>query len=150
MKAYFASDQRQARLAYCAGLWLGTPFVPHGNLRGAGVDCVHLVEGIYLETGFFRNGVRFPGYSMDGGQHQEKSQLVTWLDESADFAPAQTVLPGDTLCFRLGRSAHHAGLALPSGRFIHCYYRRSVMVADLADHTWRRALAAIFRPMEED
>ena len=150
MRPYFASDQRQARLAYCAGLWLGTPFVPHASVRGAGVDCVHLVEGIYLDTGFFLDGVRFPDYSMDGGQHQANSQLVQWLEGSADFTPVQTVLPGDTLCFRMGRSAHHAGLALPSGRFIHCYFKRSVMIADLADHTWGRALVAIYRPMEED
>ena len=27
--------------------WLGTPFVPRGNLKGAGVDCVHLPAEIY-------------------------------------------------------------------------------------------------------
>lgn len=150
MKPYFESEERQAQLIYHAGLWLGTPFRPHASVMGAGVDCVRLVASVLTATGFLREA-EFPVYSMDGGKHQDNSQLTAWLETHGGFQKVDDVhvRTGDVLCFRLlGRSAHHAGLTLCPPQFVHCLFRRKVVAATLADPTWKKALEAVYRPME--
>lgn len=151
MNSYFADPQRLAHLRRLARGWLGTPFVPHARIQGAGVDCVNLCAALYLSAGFFTTFD--PGqYAMDGGKHNLASQLTHWLDASGRFAllpPAAAPLPGDLLCFKLGRSAHHCGLVLDGPHFIHSLYGRRVAMATLADGTFAKMLHAVYRPVAQ-
>jgi cell wall-associated NlpC family hydrolase len=145
--SFFDSKHMQERLLYHAGQWVGTPFVAHAGVRGAGVDCVNLVAQIYIACEFL-NEFRPPAYAMDGGKHNERSQLIRWIEDSHKFARVQTPAPGDTLCFLWrGQSEHHAGLMLHGDDFMHVMERRKVQVSSLTDRTYQRTLTAIYRPL---
>lgn len=150
---YFSSATRCELFTSEAGRWLGTPFIPHAAVRGAGVDCVNLGREIYRACGLtFPQSL--PNYSMDGGKHNPESQLIAWLEASGGFrhigdrSQVGLVDLGDTLCFKIGRSAHHTGFSVGGTQFVHCLFGREVMVGDLRDKTFLRCLAAIYRPLE--
>jgi len=153
VKPFFNSPERLAALGAVAQSWLDTPFAPHAMVKGAGVDCVHLVAAIYLHCGVLSE-FRPPRYSLDAGHHNKDSQLLAWLNDSPRFAsvpfdPA-SVLPGDTLTFNLGLSEHHVGLMLDGQRFIHVLPRRRVIISSLAESYYRRRVTSVFRPVAAD
>jgi cell wall-associated NlpC family hydrolase len=149
---YFDDLHQQERLLYHAAQWLGTPFVPHARIRGAGVDCVNLVAQIYLACGFLKD-FRQPDYTVQEGKHLEHSKLVAWLESSGHFMRLSILDPklstaGDALCFRFRqRVAHHVGLKLYDDKFIHVLEHRRVQVGSLNDRTYGSSLTAIYRPL---
>lgn len=165
MKPYFAGWSRVEMLRLAAESWIGTPFIPFAAVRGAGVDCVNLCAELLKASGFQPPSANtWPRYAMDGGKHNRESQLIAWLHANKQFAPvwnrtlwtlgtpaydASIAMPGDVLCFTIGRSAHHAGLLIGGTKFIHCLFARKVMFASLADATFKRRLTAVYRPLEE-
>lgn len=148
MRPFFETTEKQEELRRVAGQWRGTPFVPHARIKGAGVDCVHLAAEIYRECGHldqFQPGT----YTMDGGFHNPLSQVLTWLELSPRFAPAS--LPantGDLLCFRIGRSVHHVGIALSPRHFLHVMRGSTATIARIDDPTWSKRLTAVYQPVE--
>ncbi len=118
MNAFFSRWDRVERLQFAAESWLGTPFVPYAAIRGAGVDCVNLCAELLKGCGFeVPANQAWPRYAIDGGKHNRESQLTAWLDSNPGFQrvwlrggavlyTAADAMPGDLLCFRLGRSAH--------------------------------------------
>jgi cell wall-associated NlpC family hydrolase len=153
MNAYFNTADRRRDFVNQALSWERTPFVPHANIRGAGVDCVNLGREVYRECGLtFTQGL--PNYTMDGGKHNAESQLIRWLEMSGQFVHIGDrtkiieVQIGDTLCFKLGRSAHHSGFAIGGTQFINALFKREFRINDLRDKTFVRILAAIYRPVE--
>lgn len=153
---FFNTPARQDEFAKAAMRWHGTPFVPHAAVMGAGVDCVNIGREAYRMCGLdFKK--ELPGYTMDGGKHNPESQLVQWLEESGRFTkvwdrqsaignPQSAIQPGDTLCFKIGLSAHHAGFCIGGTQFVHCLFKRDVMLGDLRDKTFARWLHSIYRP----
>src|SRR5579871_1266486 len=145
---------RQASLQREALRWVGTPFAAHSRVMGGGVDCVNLAAALYLECGFLKE-FNPPAYAMDGGTHNGKSQLIDWLISSRRFfLMAEKFDPnggwkpdcGDLLCFRFGRSEHHAGVMLLDGKFIHALAGRCVQITSLQDPIFKRTLQAVYRP----
>lgn len=154
MKPFFSEAGRLARLETEAGRWIGTPFSPHAAVCGAGVDCVNLAARLLVACGHSAS-YDFPRYAMDGGKHNRTSQLTDYLDSRSDFMNVSALpefglspVPGDVLCFKLGRSSHHCGLMLGGNKFIHALYGRKVAIANLSDRTFARSLFAIYRPIE--
>ena len=150
MTPVFQSAERQAALLAEARSWLGTPFVPRGNLKGAGVDCVHLPAEIYRALGVLP-GYAFPDYQLDSGSHAAESLVTGWLDGRPDFlplAPVEACLAGDLLAFRIGKVVHHVGLLLQGSRFIHCLRHRGVLESDLRDPTYAKRLVRVYRPLQ--
>ena len=160
MTPVFRSAERQAALLVEARSWLGTPFVPRGNLKGAGVDCVHLPAEIYRALHAL-SSYDFPDYHLDSGSHADRSLVTGWLDGRPDFAPlapvearlrqgfgAASLLPGDLLAFRIGKVVHHVGLLLGQARFIHCLRHRGVLESDLRDPTYAKRLVCAYRPLQ--
>lgn len=152
MRTFFNNPARLHQLQTAARGWIGTPFVPHACIAGAGVDCVNLCAQIYQATGFL-GAIQFPAYTMDGGKHNVRSQLIEFLEGRNDFVrvPAPItgdVRPGDLLCFTTGRSAHHTGIMLDLPLFIHSLFSRSVTLGNLRDRSFARRLTAVYRPVE--
>ena len=149
MNRFFNSLFRLGTLDAEARSWVGTPFVPHAMVKGAGVDCVHLVAGVYLACGVLQD-FKPQSYSLDEGQHREDSKVLAWFEAHREFQPAATtdLQPGDTICFRLARTEHHAGLMLGHGDFIHALPGRKVTVSNLRESFYRSRITAVFRPME--
>lgn len=148
MNAFFASPHNRNKLCLEAAKWIGTPFVAHGAVCGAGVDCVNLVGQLLIACGHERD-FALPTYSMDGGKHNRTSQLTDYLDTHPRFAkPFEPVQPGDVLCFKLGRSSHHCAILIHGKTFVHALFGRKVSFGSLADGTFARSLNCFYRPLE--
>lgn len=152
MKPFFDSETKLAMVRCHAEKWINTPFVPHGRICGAGADCVNICAAVYIESGFISE-FNPPAYSMDGGKHNEESQLVRWIEDSRKFEKLKfeaELQSGDLLCFKtFAKSAHHVGLVLKAPEFIHCLYGHKAMVSSLKDRTFKRMFFAAYRPITE-
>jgi cell wall-associated NlpC family hydrolase len=175
MSTYFGTYERDVLLWNEAKSWEGTPFHVRAKLKGHGVDCVHLVAEIYAACGVIEEGYKFPKYTLDGGQHTDRSILLEYVDGTGRFAEIgletalpsmgckgcgetpqaaslSALLPGDLLAFRpdlKAKVAHHAGIYLggTDAHFIHAILKRGCVVNALRDSTWLERLVAIRRPM---
>lgn len=128
---------------------MGTPFVSHACVRGAGVDCVHLIAAIYRACGVIEN-FNLPKYALDSGSHNTDSQLLAWLDAHPRFVrlPSQSATRiGDILCFNLGMSEHHIAALVDERRFIHVLPSRFVILSSLDERHYTRRITAIYRPI---
>jgi cell wall-associated NlpC family hydrolase len=147
---YFDSTNAQQRLIHAVGKWIGTPFHPHASVCGAGVDCVHLAAELYRECGVLTD-YEFPRYVMDGGQHDDSSKVVEWVESSRRFVrcdyAADHPAPGDLLCFRIGRVAYHVGIALNRETFVQVFQGGKVALYPCADATWKSRIVAIYAPV---
>jgi cell wall-associated NlpC family hydrolase len=146
---FFVSTQQVSRLIAITHEWEGTPFSPHGALKGAGVDCVNYPALVYQELGFLPD-YKFPPYTMDGGAHLAKSAVIEWVEASGKFdLVSGAPQPGDLLLFKVGRNVeHHCGLLIQSNVFTHCLFRRAVCVDAFTG--WRRQFTRAYRPMMEE
>jgi len=148
VKAFYQDRTRQADLLREAQEWMGTPFLPHAQVKGGGVDCVWLAASLYIGTGHlteFKPGT----YTMDGGQHNPLSQVTAWLERSERFVRAEFPPEvGDLLCFRIGKCVHHVGVVLTEKTFLHVIQGYTVRESHIDDPTWRKRLAMIYRPVE--
>ncbi len=158
--SFYSTPQSQLALLAAARAWLGTPFVPHAAIRGAGVDCVHLCGALYIETGAI---TKFdpPRYSIDAAPHSELSLIAAWAARSGRFAEVHPAplsaspclpvsassLPGDTLSFRIGRRDYHTGIQITPHTFIHCARGHGVIESSLQDPTYSKRLLALYRPL---
>ena len=157
---FFANQFFAQRLAGEAMRWIGTPFVPHAQVLGAGVDCVHLVAALY-EAGGFMDGFHPPRYTIDAGAHQTDSQFLEWLATHREFAKVyerttdgrhdasiHDLALGDLLLFKIGASEHHCGVLLGGKKFIHSRAGANAVVAidSLTDPIYKRCLTFAFRP----
>jgi cell wall-associated NlpC family hydrolase len=151
MKTFFQTPERIAALDKEARSWTGTPFASHAMIKGAGVDCVHLVAGVYLAVGVLKE-FDSGKYALDEGVHAGESKLIHWFDNRADFVGVQASAcptPGDSLIFRLGgRVEYHAGLMLDRGDFLNVLPGRFTIVSNLRESFYRRRITAVYRPME--
>lgn len=131
--------------------WCGTPFVKYASVKGAGVDCVHLVAAILQEVGALPK-FEWPKYALDSGVHSRSSALLAWLDSCPSFGrqPTTDIMAGDVICFNLGLSEHHIGLMLDACRFVHTLPMRRVIVSSLAESFYSRKLTVMYRPMESE
>jgi cell wall-associated NlpC family hydrolase len=147
--AYFSTPERRMTLEQEAWRWVGTPFVPHASVCGSGVDCVNLNAAIYIRCGhlpFFSA----PHYTLDGGRHQAGSQLIGWIESHPwwfEKVENKKPMPGDTLCFRQGRSSHHAALMVTEAKFIHAMERYGVVIGKM-EGCYPLALSSVFRPIK--
>ncbi|HEY4416856.1 MAG TPA: NlpC/P60 family protein [Verrucomicrobiae bacterium] len=145
MTSYFSSPERFKQLEAEAKKWVGTPFVAKAMVCGAGVDCVHLVAGIYIACGVFKKFM--PGqYALDEGSHLKQSKVSAWFASQPNFTKVTDLQPGDAALMNLALVGHHMALILPGNQAIHAFPNRKVMVADLRQSFYRKAIVEIYRP----
>jgi cell wall-associated NlpC family hydrolase len=154
VREYFCTIERIEGLEQVARSWLGTPFLCNSNTRGprGGVSCQKLVAEIYRETGAC--DIQVPEVPMSLANFSRgEGLLMGFMEGIGDrfvMVPDHTrdVLPGDLLGFRLGRTVHHCGIALPGGRFVHAITRLGTTYGQLTDPTWGSRLEIAWRPIE--
>lgn len=166
--SYFDSEENLTLLRIAAERLKGTPFYPNSEAPGrdGGIDCVHTLHWLYRACRAVRYIV-IPPQTMDHGHHGTRSLLIeafdTWPELTARFTciwrredptellPADIIRPGDTLCFLAGAVAHHGGVVLEHGEFLHCLQREGVhtMRLNAVFRGWRALghLAAVYRPL---
>lgn len=150
---FFSPPTRQAQFVAAARAWLGTPFHAHANVRGAGVDCVHLLGSLYVETGLLTR-FNFPKYALDGGSHSTVSLALEWLNACPSFAPFaathdRTLHVGDLLVFSYRTTPWHVGSCIDAkgGTFIHAIYGAGCCESRLSERTWGKRLSHVYRPV---
>lgn len=151
MNVFFVTPERLALLRAAADKWIGTPFHPHGTLRGpqGGCSCETLVAGVYKDAGFAPPGLTLPKGSLKTGhaimmanlREGEASRFMRPVD------PPQQ--PGDLLLFRHGRRGH-MGVIVDDARFIHCLLHHGVAFSRLDDAVWLQMERQLWRPIEQE
>ncbi len=134
-------------------LWAATPFHPNACVRGAGADCLRMVIAIYNECGH-PVAPELPAYGMhDGRCRADEGPILPWLHNSPLFCQSwdkndtPKTMPGDLLCFRIGKSVHHLGIVADGREFFHAVKNYGAIYSLMADSTYRARLAAVFTPL---
>ena len=149
MKPYFDTVERILRLETAAASWLGTPFMPHAAVKGAGVCCQKLVGSLYIESGFLPPDFTLPDGPMDWSHAHKDSLIAAFMDARPDFCGTdlRSVCPGDMLGIRIGGCIHHCGVVLPGGKFIHCLRGSGVIFSNIRDASYLSRIEKIWRPV---
>lgn len=114
------TDPRRAAIIAEAKSWLGTPFQHHQRVKGAGVDCLHLLAEVYERAGMI--GHVEPGYypadiMLHQGDERFFDGLLGFGREIA--GPPE---PGDVALFRYGRIFAHGAIVTLWPRVIHANF----------------------------
>jgi hypothetical protein len=141
----------------CARSWLGTPFFPHGYVKGpgGGVSCQTLVTCIYSEAGVLPAGFRVPEGPLDWARAQHESLIEAFVDKHlADYLTPlngkgepvnNQPITGDLLGFRVGGCVHHLGICI-GVEFVHCLKKLGTIASRVDDATWLSRIERIWRP----
>lgn len=106
--------------------WLGTPFRDHARVKGAGVDCVTLLQEVYpaagVDVGWLRRGGFYPA---QWHLHLKKELYLDHLRLVADEMPGppeRVPKPGDVALYRYADASkvfNHAGIVIEWPMIIH-------------------------------
>lgn len=109
--------------------WLGTPWHHGGRIKGAGVDCVQFLAGVYHACGLLPE-IDTGDYPPDWMFHRDEERLLYGLREYA--TEIDVPQPGDIVVFKFGRCYSHAGIVVEAPTMIHAYRdERGVVIGDL-------------------
>lgn len=134
-----------------ARTWIGTPYHHQASLRGAGVDCIGLVRGVYRAI-VGREAEAIPGYGPDWSETTGEETLIAAARRHLAETPIEAARTGDVLIFRYRDRylAKHAAILVGSnssplgtGSIIHAIEGARVCEVPLTPW-WRRRIAAAF------
>jgi cell wall-associated NlpC family hydrolase len=100
------SCQRRA-IAREAQSWIGTPYHPQADIKGAGVDCGMLLVRVFVDTGLCEPFDPRP-YADDWYLHRTEERYLGFIFDRTKEVEAP--LPGDVMVFRYGRCYAHEGI----------------------------------------
>jgi NlpC/P60 family putative phage cell wall peptidase len=111
--------------------WIGTPYHPHGRLRGVGVDCAMLLLEVYTRAGAV--DAFDPGdYPPDFGLHRSEELFLSFVERHG--TPVHAPQAGDVALFVYGRCYSHGAIMAGPTRLIHAVMRdHAVVRGDLFD-----------------
>lgn len=143
----FFSGQRVQQLLAIAQTWIGTPFYPHGAVKGAGVSCQTLGAEIYRECGL--PVPELPRLSLRAFRVNRQSHIAAFIEGAlAGWLKRVTdgdIRAGDFLLFELP-DCEHSGVALSAEDFIHASMR-GVRIDLIQDACFAGSLARVWRPL---
>lgn len=119
-----------------ARTWIGTPYHPHGRVKGAGADCA-----TFLAEAFARTGVvlplELPDYPPDWHLHRSEEKYLRFLlDHCERLEEGAPLLPADIVMWRFGRTFSHGSIVTEWPRIIHAYIGRRVSEDDTRRTPW--------------
>jgi NlpC/P60 family putative phage cell wall peptidase len=112
---------RQAILAE-AETWLGTRFHHYAWVKGAGVDCLGLIYGVYRGVGLVPE-INIPYYRPDQMLHRDEETYLGGLLQYGGHE-VEHPEPGDVALFTYGRLLWHGAIVVAWPRLIHAYAER--------------------------
>ncbi len=141
-------DKNEAYVAE-ARTWIGTKW-RHGQvLKGDSTDCIQWIILLGKQFGWVPNDFVPPKYSRDWALHNSHSTLKS---EIAKFCyETKTMMLGDILLFRFGKTASHAGVYCGNGEMLHSHIRNGVELIKLTQYCaktqrYMDVLESIWRP----
>lgn len=108
------------RVVQEARTWLGTPYHAHARVRGAGVDCVHLLCAVYEAVGLV-SPIDPGAYPISWAVHRNVELYMAALDAHANRIEQPHA--GDIALYRWGRTFSHAGIVTERGTLVHAFNR---------------------------
>ena len=144
MKPFF-EDKRHALDAELER-WMGTPWRHREHTCQAGCDCIGLVYGVLVATGFMDPATPIPDYPRDWHLHNATERLVEGILAIPGMlrVPTAARADGDVLVFRYGLASAHVGINM--GRsIVHAPTNLRVIRSPLGEYAGRLRYA--FRPM---
>lgn len=114
-------DPRRQAIIDEARTWLGTRF-HHGQwVKGAGVDCLGLIYGVYRAVGIVGE-IEIPFYRPDFMHHRDgESYLEGLLQYGREVERPE---PGDIALFKYGRVFGHGAIVVEWPLLIHAFAER--------------------------
>lgn len=119
------------RVVAAAMGWVGTPYHPHGRIKGVGVDCVHLLCAVYEEAGVAPHCD--PGdYPRDWHQHRNEERYLSGLvcNGAREVDDPQR---GDIVMWRFARTFSHAGIYIGDDMVVHACVGMGVIVSGMSE-----------------
>lgn len=101
--------------------WLGTPYHAHARVKGAGVDCVHMLCAVYEAMGLVPP-IEPGAYAVSWHLHQSDELYMAALDARARRTDCPAA--GDIALIKFGQTFSHAGIVSEVGSLIHAHNRR--------------------------
>jgi cell wall-associated NlpC family hydrolase len=99
-----------------ARTWLGTPYHHHAAVKGAGVDCAHLLIEVYHAVGLVPK-LDVGEYSTQWHLHRGEEKFLGWIEQHAVRVAAPR--PGDVAVWQFGRTFSHGGIVVSDVDVIH-------------------------------
>lgn len=139
MRPWFERSLRQEFLWAEQQRWLGTPFFPHAESIGHGVDCVRLVHALYVAIDAIPR-LDLPSYALDHAKHSTRTQLLQFLLSHPALAGRLLMVPpsgkrmaGDLIGLQSGRVDHHLAIVTPYDEAVHAVEDHGVIRTPLND-----------------
>lgn len=100
--------------------WEGTPFHHMAGVKGAGVDCAHLILRTYAAAGLVEDFE--PQYKPQWFQHRGEPLFLQALEANGAVSIDPKVSEaGDVLMYDFGRHAAHGAIVVDERTIIHAY-----------------------------
>jgi hypothetical protein len=148
MTAVFADAARVVALREELERWRGTPFIGHTSIRGIGTDCIRFAASVLQSMGLI-GAIEWPPYPLNGGGPELLGVLCGRIEQTGLVEVQDAPMPGDALVFSSERITH-MGLVGEHGEFWHCLRGYGVAPNLLADSTFAKRLAKVYRLFEEE
>lgn len=132
--------------------WIGTPYRHQASVKGAGVDCLGLVRGVWREA-YGQEPEAVPAYTMDWSEPQGEERMWQAARRHLEECKTGQFEIADVILFRMRDTAvaKHVGIVSQVGSmptFIHAYTGHGVVESPLST-PWARRVAARFKFPED-
>lgn len=118
--------ERQAVVAEALS-WEGTPYHPHGRVKGVGCDCAMFPAEVYAAVGLIL-AIPPQDYPVDWHMHRDQERFLGVV--LAHARASTDVNPGDLVLYRWGRTFAHAAIIIAWPTIIHALMGEGVCRAD--------------------
>ena len=110
--------------------WEGTPFHDCAGVKGAGVDCAHLLKCVAVTVGLVADFTIAP-YRPQWFLHHDEPLFLQALAQYADQIDKAAALPADIAMYNFGKHAAHGAFIIDENTIIHAFkYSKNVTLAD--------------------
>lgn len=113
----------RAKVVQEALSWVGTPYHPHGRIKGVGVDCAMLPAEVYAAAGVIP-AMEVEHYPIDWHLHRDEERYLRYVEPYARLT--STPLPGDLVMYRWGRCFAHGAIVLQWPNIVHAVVNEGV------------------------
>ncbi|MGA7384506.1 MAG: hypothetical protein WBW81_07390 [Methylocella sp.] len=109
--------------------WIGTPYHPQADIKGAGVDCGMLLVRVFVDAGLCAPFDPRP-YADDWYLHRSEERYLGFVFDRTKEVDAP--LPGDVMVFRYGRCYAHGGIVTLASplTIVHAFQPARVVLED--------------------
>jgi hypothetical protein len=107
--------------------WVGCPFHDCSGVKGAGVDCVHLLIRVAAAVGLIED-FEPEAYSPQWFEHHDEPRFLFGMERYCHRVDVPG--PGDFEMFNFGRHAAHSAILIDEYSMVHAYKPAGRVILD--------------------